>query len=400
MVSSYMQFTTFFARLAGREIRVVSKAGLPGGEAVSPAAYLLAEHANLQPGEQVSLLGAGHGAAAAALAQAQPGAALWLTDHSFIALQAAEQTLQANGVQNAKVLPGIELPEDLIVDVALLELPKGRKLVRRWLAQAFRSLRPGGRLLLAGAKDLGVQAALQDAQSLYGPGAILDYKKGSRVVQFTRPDQPPDQGWCEEPGIAPHTWMEFTLELPSPQGEPVNQPPEHLHLASLPGVFAAGRLDEGTALLLSVLPVEPGNRVLDLGCGYGIIGIDAARRGAAWTDLVDSNLLAVAAAGENLRRCRIDNAVALASDALSAVIGQRYNLIASNPPFHSGKTVDYRMAEAFIQQSREALAPGGRLVLVANRFIRYERLLAAHFSQVQMLAETRSYHVLAARQQP
>ncbi len=386
MSPDYTQFTRFSAHLAGREVQVVSKPGLPDWDRVSPAAYLLAEHAGLRPGEQVALLGCDHGAAAAALALAQPAAGLWLVDHNQVARLAAAQTLQANQVPNARLAPGIELPAEVCCDAVLLELPKGRQLVRRWLVQAFEALRPGSRLLLAGAKDLGVQPALQDAQDLFGPGAILDYKKGNRVVQFTRPGQRPGPGWWDEPGIAPGTWMEFELALPD----------EQLRLASLPGVFSAGRLDEGTSLLLDVLQVRPAERVLDLGCGYGIIGILAARQGAAWVDLVDSNLLAVAAARENLRRTAITNAEALPSDALSAVQERRYGLIASNPPFHSGKAVDYHMAEAFIQQSRVALENGGRLVLVANRFIRYDRLLVQHFSRVETLAETRSFHVLAA----
>jgi len=386
MPLDYTQFTGFSTRLAGREIQVVSKPGLPGWDSVSPAACLLAEHAGMHPGEQAALLGCGHGAAAAALALAQPQATLWLMDHNQVARLAAAHPLQANQVANAQVAPGIELPAGTCFDVILLELPKGRQLARRWLVQAFEALHPGGRLLVAGARDLGVQPALQDAQGLFGPGAILDYMKGNRVAQFTRPDQPPGPGWWDDPGVAPGTWMEFELTLSG----------EQLHLASLPGVFSAGRLDEGTALLLSVLQVDPTARILDLGCGYGIIGIYAARRGAAWVDLVDSNLLAVAAARENLRRIGLTNAEVLPSDALSAVQGRQYNLIASNPPFHSGKTVDYRMAEAFIQQSRAVLANGGRLVLVANRFIRYDLLLVQHFSRVETLAETRNFHVLAA----
>ncbi len=383
----YTRFRRFSARLAGREVTYVSKPGLAGWQAVSPAAYLLAEHAAPRPGQRVLYLGCGHGGAAAAIAAGAPAAELWLMDVNFIALQAAGQTLPANRVENAQVWPGIDPPPGLACDLALIELPKGRGLARRWLAQAGRALRPGGRLLLAGAKDLGVQAGLQDAAQWFGPGTILDYKKGSRVAQFVQPARPPGgDGWWADPGAAPGAWLEFSVQL---AGQP-------RRLAALPGVFAADRLDEGTALLLRAAAVRPGQRALDLGCGSGVIGLQAALSGAGWVDLVDVNLLAVAAAQENLRRLGLEQAQALPSDAFSALAGRRYDCILSNPPFHAGQAVDYQMAEAFIAQGWQALAPGGRLALVANRFIRYEKLMAPLFSQVRILAEDAKFRVIEA----
>ena len=84
------------------------------------------------------------------------------------------------------------------------------------------------------------------------------------------------------------------------------------------------------------------------------------------------------------------------SDVLSAVAGERYTLIATNPPFHTGRSVDFQVAQAFIQQSWNALEVGGRLLLVANRFIRYERLIEDKFRRVGQLAETDRYHVIEA----
>ncbi|MDQ2999469.1 MAG: class I SAM-dependent methyltransferase, partial [Chloroflexota bacterium] len=139
-----------------------------------------------------------------------------------------------------------------------------------------------------------------------------------------------------------------------------------------------------------------GARVLDVGCGYGIIGLLAARLGAAQVELADVNLLAVAAASENIRHNRIAQARAFASDGVPEGAPRRYDLVVSNPPFHVGKSVDGDIARAFIERAQPALEPSGRLVLVANQFLRYDQVLRAAFEQVTCLASNRSYRVWSA----
>jgi 16S rRNA (guanine1207-N2)-methyltransferase len=376
-------------RLNSQQITVITKPGLPDWRSISPGAALLAEHTGVSPADKALLLGSGHGAAAVILAQRLSSGELWIMDTSAIALEMSAATLQANDIQNARLTWEINLAEreNESFDVVAVELPKGRRLAQRWLAQAWAALRPGGSLYLAGANALGVQSVLKDAGELFGPGVILDYKKGNRVARFTRPAGMPDKpDWLGEPGILPGSWHEFTLE--TPLGE--------LSLVSLPGVFSFDRLDDATCLLLGQMRITADDRMADLGCGYGLLGLVAARMGAARVDLLDANLLAAAAAQENIRRLGLSNAQALPSDVLRAVTGQTYTRILTNPPFHAGKGVDYQVAAAFIQQSRAALEPDGELLLVANRFIRYEKMMEAQFRQVSVKAEDGRYRVIAA----
>jgi 16S rRNA (guanine1207-N2)-methyltransferase len=165
----------------------------------------------------------------------------------------------------------------------------------------------------------------------------------------------------------------------------------------LPGVFSSDRLDDGTRLLLSRLEVLPGARLLDLGCGYGLIGLIAAQNGATSVDMVDTNLLAVAAAQANLELYGIQNAQAFPSDALEAVLDRRYTHVVTNPPFHLGHSVDYQVTQAFIHQAWQVLEPGGQLLLVANKFIRYDLEMTPLFKHVERLAETNRYQLLSAR---
>ena len=233
----------------------------------------------------------------------------------------------------------------------------------------------------------GIQPVIKDAAGLFGEPAILGYKKGNRAARFIKPGKAlPQPEWLAEPGVRTGSWQEFDMEAPAGR----------LHLSSLPGVFAAGKLDEGSALLLPVLGEAKGRRTLDLGCGYGLLGLLAAQAGASQVDLVDESLLAVASAEKNLVDHQAVQARAFASDALSDVLDRRYDLVVTNPPFHSGKAVDYRMTEAFIRGSWDVLEPGGKLLLVANRFIPYERLIKEVFGTLQTLAETGRYQVLQA----
>jgi 16S rRNA (guanine1207-N2)-methyltransferase len=385
---SYYQSDTFTAALNGQALQIVSKPGLSNWDRVTPATVLLAGTVEAAPAARVLQLGCGHGALGVALARQVPGGHVTLMDTDFIAVTMAEQTLKVNGAANAQVRPAISvLPDGAgAFDTVVMELPKGRKLARRWLVEAQAALKPGGELYLAGANEQGIQSAIRDAAALFGGAAVLRYKKGNRVARAVKAAQAAGQpAWAGEAGIAPGTWREFEVGVRG----------HAFRLRSLPGVFAFDDdLDEGTRLLLDQLDVAPGTQVLDVGCGYGIIGLVAARLGASHVDMVDVNLLAIASARENIAGNAVPNADAFLSDAFNAVGNRRYDLIASNPPFHTGKSVDYAVAHAFIEHARSTLRPGGRLLLVANKFIRYDHLMRATFDTVECLAETNKYHVL------
>lgn len=387
-MDDYSQKRTVSATLRGEPLHVVTRAGLAGGPAVDDAAILAARLVTPAPTERALLLGCGHGALAVALARQMPAGQLTLSDPSALALDLATRTLAANGTGRAETSPRVsQLPEGAgTFDRVILMVPRSRALGRRWLVEALALLRPGGLLNLAGANSGGVQPLIADAAALFGAAAILGYGRGCRVAEAMRPAvPPPTPPWAIEPGIAPGTWHLLWAELPGGRTE----------LASLPGIFSYDRVDAGTTLLLQHTGPCQGLRVLDAGCGYGPIGVAATQLGAAQVDMLDVNLLAVAAARENIARLDLRRAAAHPSDALEAARGRRYDLVLSNPPFHAGKEVDTATAGAFISQARAVLEPGGRLMLVANRFLTYERQMAPWFSRVTVAAQSSAYRVLA-----
>ncbi|MBC8161143.1 MAG: class I SAM-dependent methyltransferase, partial [Roseiflexaceae bacterium] len=283
--------------------------------------------------------------------------------------------------------PAQDVAQQLPFDLAILVAPQSRALARRWMLEARTQLHEGGRLLLVGANEGGVRSLIDDAAALFGSAHTLLVKRRARVAQAVRTPAAPMPAWAEQPGIAPGTWHSFAAALPSGT--------HTLH--SLPGVFSYERLDTGTALLLAHMGQVTGSRVLDLGCGYGVLGLAAALSGAAQVDMLDDDLYAVAAAARNVSELGLTQVRVMAAHGRTSEFRGPYDLVITNPPFHQGKATDFRAAQGFFSYARELLAAQGRLLLVANSFLRYADLLGEQFASVTPLIRTPSFTVWQAQ---
>ncbi|GAB2695733.1 class I SAM-dependent methyltransferase [Paenibacillus thermoaerophilus] len=137
-----------------------------------------------------------------------------------------------------------------------------------------------------------------------------------------------------------------------------------LRLTTDSGVFSKGGLDYGSRFLIECLEWSPGARVLDVGCGYGPIGLAVAKLDpSARVTMLDINERAVELARRNARSNGLPNAEALASDRLSAVAGREFDVVVTNPPIRAGKSV----VHAIFEEARDKLVPGGSLWIVIQK---------------------------------
>ncbi len=162
-------------------------------------------------------------------------------------------------------------------------------------------------------------------------------------------------------------------------------------------VFSPGALDCGTAAMLSAVEFLPGDKVLDLGCGYGPVGILAAKlTSPGQVTMCDISEDALQLAQENAARNGIpvgrDALHILKSDGLFAIPHYDYTKILSNPPYHT----DFSVAKSFIEDGYSHLAEGGRMYMVTKRREWYKNKLIAVFGGVQ-IDEIGGYYVFMAQ---
>lgn len=137
-----------------------------------------------------------------------------------------------------------------------------------------------------------------------------------------------------------------------------------IHLRTRPSVFSHRELDVGARALIKSLDVQPGMRVLDLGCGSGAVGIAAALRAAeVRVHATDSNPRAIEAVTWAAEHQEVASRVTAALDCNgSSVAPAAFDLVLANPPYYS----NFRLARLFLDIARQALRPGGTLLVVTK----------------------------------
>ena len=165
------------------------------------------------------------------------------------------------------------------------------------------------------------------------------------------------------------------------------------------GVFSKMRVDYGSGVLIKKMPDVnfPSNNILDVGTGYGPLGLFAAKFWPTQTvEMVDVNQRGLDLAKKNAELNHIDNVAIFVSDVYSNIAPEKkYGLIVTNPPIRAGKTV----VSNILSGAKSHLVSGGVLLVVIQKKQgepSARKLLTKTFGNCTILKRDKGYYVLQA----
>lgn len=162
---------------------------------------------------------------------------------------------------------------------------------------------------------------------------------------------------------------------------------------SWPGTFAYGELDSGSRAMLEVADVRPGDKVLDMGCGNGVVGcLVSPQCGAAGrVTFVDSSARAIKLAEMNATANGVPDFKLVTSSTMAELPVGEYDVVLANPPYFSNSEI----GRHFIQTARDVLRPGGRFYFVTKMPVQTIPEIVETFGTAESV-ENRSYTVVIA----
>lgn len=333
----------------------------------------------------VVVVGDRWGALSTALAGRGAGRVTQITD-SCLAQRATRANLERNGLgaDAVRLLSTRDAPPDR-VDVLLVRVPKSLALLEDQLHRLAPAVHAGTVVIGAGMVKEIHTSTLGLFERILGPTRTSLAVRKARLVLCA-----PDPARARTPSPWPYRY-----ELPQGIG-----PVSGRTVTNHAGVFCADRLDIGTRFFLGHLPARSGpDRVVDLGCGNGVVGLSAALANPeATVTFIDESYQAVASAEETFRANAGPGAEAafVVGDGLSDVPPGSVDLVLNNPPFHSHQATTDATARAMFRGARAALRPGGELWVVGNRHLGHHIRLRRLFGDCDTVAGNPKFVVLRA----
>lgn len=246
--------------------------------------------------------------------------------------------------------------------------------VKNRLGNLAELLKKDGILYVAGKKTAGINRYKDYLNSLQGENEKVTQHGKQRVYRYIKTVEKlhPQKFEVE---------TEFTSEI---QGS-------ELEFSAREGLFSPDQLDDGTKLLLENIGFSGDEEVLDLACGYGIIGTFLKKIYGVELFLSDDSTTAIHYSEKNLEANGVKDYRLENSDCLDG-FNRKFDAIVSNPPTHQGSGVTDELFEG----AQSSLRSGGSLYLVYNQKMNYENSLSGMFAKTEVLAEEDNYRVLKA----
>ncbi|MBI3440583.1 MAG: class I SAM-dependent methyltransferase [Proteobacteria bacterium] len=305
-----------------------------------------------------------------------------LKDLSVVAVQPRYDLAAPLLERGCEVQAGVEPSQAARFDTVWLLPGKDQQETQYWLAQAVMASKTGGTLVAAAPNNAGGKR-LKNLFEKLGLAPSEESKNKARVVFATV-----DAGWNRSQAAQ---WRERGQEQAVMAGT----------IISRPGLHSWDKADAGSELLARHLPRDLGGAVADFGCGWGYLSLCAAKQAPHIQNLtvVDVDARAVRLAEKNIHRQYPSLPVHAVWTDLTRPDVQLgpFEVILLNPPFHLGTRAVPALGQVLITAAARMLAPAGRLYLVANRHLPYEKTLQTRFSQVELVTEEGGFKVMVCR---
>ncbi|MYM59488.1 16S rRNA (guanine(1207)-N(2))-methyltransferase RsmC [Vibrio sp. OCN044] len=272
---------------------------------------------------------------------------------------------------------GSEFDKETKADMILLYWPKAKAEAEFLLTMLLCNLGVDTEVVIVGENRSGIKSV----EKMFKPfGSIGKYDSARRCSFYW--------GKCTQPPayFSINDWFkEYT----------VNYKNQQLVIRSLPGVFSHGQFDIGSQLLLDSLPALNG-KVLDFGCGAGVIGcVMKSINPDIELEMCDINALAVESSIATLAANDLSGKV-FASDVYSNT-SKDYQFIISNPPFHSGLETSYDATESLLAHAPRYQTAEGQLFIVANSFLKYPPIISDAFGHCETIDKTNKFAIYHAK---
>lgn len=345
------------------------------------------------------------GAVALALARAgesaRPGAAggrrIWSWSDSAVAHDALAANAAANDIDAVAVVPVTELggtEAALGVDLVVVKVPKSLALLEHQLCELSAVVGSGTTVVGAGMTRHIHTSTIELFERILGPSRTTLARRKARLILT-------DVATDLEPTASPYP-SPFVVDADTV----ADGTGEGLTVWNLAGVFSQRRLDIGTRFLLESLPpLEGPLQVVDLGCGNGVVGAVVARRNPQVTvAFVDESAAAIASAQLTWNAAVGDAAhppaAFVRADAgvgsVDGIDDGSVDVVVLNPPFHDQQAVAVAAGRSLIAAAHRMLAPGGRLIVVANRHLGHHVTMRRLFGSSDVIASNAKFVVMGA----
>lgn len=306
-----------------------------------------------------------------------PADQLTLWSDSHLAKLAMQHNCALNNMSEAAFVDAVQTPAGPF-DLVIMRLPKSNSLLRDQVARLLPLLKDNALVIIPVMVKHLDKSLYELLERLFGSLTTSLARKKARLV-FAYPA--PSNGQ-KRASMAINSWQY-----------------KHLKLQHYSGVYGRKRLDEGSQFLLQNWPQGEFKKVVDLGCGNGILSLQAA---TTWPSAkvigVDESYMAVASAKLNseanglAQQCQFQ-----VGNCLTELADDSADLVLCNPPFHQQKVVGDHLAMAMFKDAARVLQKEGELWVVGNRHLGYHAKLKRWFRRVEQQGKHPKFVVLRCR---